>query len=351
MTTHPDVLIAGAGLAGTLLALELQRLGARVVLADDGRPGASRLSAGLLNPVLGQRFTLDGQMTGLFTTAQRHYRRLESRLEQALFQTLPLIRLFADERERRRWERRREDPRYAPWIVTPSLVDPDEGVTFRGGRLRVTPLLDAARRHLGQRGALLRGRVDDTTLRRLPGGGLGWGRLRPGRVVFCQGSRMGGVAAWRHLPLAPARGDLLTLHSSSPPPPAPLVRGHWLLPEGEDTLLCGATYDPFPLPRPDPRGARRLLGWAATLQPDVRLMRHKAGVRATTPDRLPWLGAHPRHADLFLCNGFGSRGSLLIPEAAERLAAHLLEGAPLPPLWCPDRRQRPRHPLPRPAGG
>ncbi|HIV04190.1 MAG TPA: FAD-binding oxidoreductase, partial [Candidatus Spyradosoma merdigallinarum] len=46
-----DFVVVGQGLAGTLLALELEKRGRRVLVVDDGwKTAASRAAAGVLNP-------------------------------------------------------------------------------------------------------------------------------------------------------------------------------------------------------------------------------------------------------------------------------------------------------------
>ena len=52
------VTIAGQGLAGTLLAWALERAGREFLIYDPGHEeSASRVGAGLVNPVTGERWT------------------------------------------------------------------------------------------------------------------------------------------------------------------------------------------------------------------------------------------------------------------------------------------------------
>lgn len=55
-----------------------------------------------------------------------------------------------------------------------------------------------------------------------------------------------------------------------------------------------------------------------------------AGLRLTTPDRLPLLGALPQHQGLYLAAGFGSKGLMYSSYCTHLLAAHLLSGQELP---------------------
>ena len=56
----------------------------------------------------------------------------------------------------------------------------------------------------------------------------------------------------------------------------------------------------------------------------------QAGVRASTPDRVPFVAPVPNRPNAYCFNGFGSKGSLTIPTYAELLCDHCLQQKPLP---------------------
>ena len=60
------------------------------------------------------------------------------------------------------------------------------------------------------------------------------------------------------------------------------------------------------------------------------MVEQQAGVRPTTSDRQPFVGLHPGKPQLTIFNGFGSKGSLLIPWHVERFVECLLDATPLP---------------------
>ena len=79
-----DALVVGQGMAGSLLTLALQRRGWRVqVLAGSG-PSASRVSAGICNPVTGRQLVLTWQAGPLFSFLHRYYPALEQQLGLSL---------------------------------------------------------------------------------------------------------------------------------------------------------------------------------------------------------------------------------------------------------------------------
>ncbi|MEM5515378.1 FAD-dependent 5-carboxymethylaminomethyl-2-thiouridine(34) oxidoreductase MnmC [Henriciella sp. AS95] len=163
--------------------------------------------------------------------------------------------------------------------------------------------------------------------------------------------------AW--LKIAGRQGQVEFTTGSASTPPSAIASGHYALTHGTDRLW-GATFEAWEGGVVTETEQARAQNMAAleTLDPywrqDARKqsIKSRAGIRATTPDRLPLIGAVPdfeaarevfdgvRHGQvieadaplvpgLYLAGGFGSRGFTWGPWAGEILAAQLLsEPAP-----------------------
>ena len=58
MTVQKDVIIIGQGVVGSLLAMQLLKMGMRVMVMDDSAHiGATQVAAGLINPLYGKRLS------------------------------------------------------------------------------------------------------------------------------------------------------------------------------------------------------------------------------------------------------------------------------------------------------
>ena len=53
------------------------------------------------------------------------------------------------------------------------------------------------------------------------------------------------------------------------------------------------------------------------------MVSHVAGIRPTVADRRPLVGEHPKEKNMYVLNGFGSRGVLIAPFASEQLYHHI----------------------------
>ncbi|MBT8321719.1 MAG: FAD-binding oxidoreductase, partial [Eudoraea sp.] len=107
----------------------------------------------------------------------------------------------------------------------------------------------------------------------------------------------------------------------------------FIIPLGNDLYRVGATYkwkDKTNIPTEESR--RELLEKLDTfLKADYKVVSHVAGIRPTVTDRRPLVGRHLIHSNLYVLNGFGSRGVLIAPYAANQLLAYIEKENPLNP--------------------
>ncbi len=338
--TDIDVLIIGQGLAGSLLAWRLINAGASVMVLDNANPAAaSRVAAGLINPVSGRRLVLSNNAEAALAEAHALYSELEQRLATPLLHPLPMWRLFRDQAQREQWQRRSADPLYAPFLGAEHDAAPGLRTPFgcaeqqRCARLDTRALLRALRNEFEHHGHLRTLQFDHAKLQ-LKGDHLIYEDIRASRTIFCEGWRMLENPWFGHLPLQPAQGSILTVELDGALPPAAINRGQWLIPLGERRWRLGASYRWDDIDeRPSQAEREALLATLGEMlepSPGYRLLAEEAGVRPGTRDKAPLLGVHPEHPALAIFNGFGSHGSLLIPWYSARMAEHLLRGAALP---------------------
>jgi len=333
MTRSCDVLVIGAGLAGSILAYRLLLAGQRVlVVSDPARPSASRAAAGLINPVTGQRLVLQENIETLLDAAHGFYRQIEAHFHITILHHREMLRLFRSGKEREAWERRRVDPGYAPYLDD-TLTQADGFMQHRTGYLNTNLLLDRLHGWFREQGVLIEEplRYEDI---RIASESVQWQNSETHKLIFCEGWRGQNNPWFDWLPFQPAKGEILTLTADSQLPPHIINRGKWLLPVDNRSCKLGATYDWNELNEtPTESGKASLLKALLELYADAtqtRVSGHVAGVRPGTKDKHPFLGIHPEHQQIGIFNGFGSKGSLLIPWHAGQFVSHLLHGTPLP---------------------
>ena len=329
-----DVLIVGAGLAGSLLAWRLQQAGCKaIVVSDPSIASASRAAAGLINPVTGQRLVLQENIEALLASAHALYHRLEEAFEITLLHKCGMLRVLRNDKERSAWQKRRQDPAYQPYIATElsSYQEHDAFMQYHTGFLDTNLLLNHLHAYFRESEQLIESAVDYNDII-IDAAGVRLHDLQAERIIFCEGWRGQHNPWFSHLPFQPAKGEILTMRGHAPE--HIVNRGKWLLPIGNNCFKLGATYDWKRLDElVTDQAEEELLNALPSLVADIEEMEvtdHVAGVRPGTVDKQPFLGMHPEQPNIGIFNGFGSKGSLLIPWHTERFATHLLEQEALP---------------------
>lgn len=312
-----DILIAGQGLAGTLLAWEFERAGISFRIADAGHEqAASRVAAGIINPITGRRLVKSWRIEELLPLARESYHALESALGLPLWREMRVRRLFGDDRERRVLAEKQARGELAPFA---GPVDADGFWIEQAAQVDTAALLRAARTRWKAAGRLREERVDLATALSLHD-----------LVIDCTGlaGAQEGQVPWEF-----SRGEILTIKVEGLAPDVILNRGHWVLPIGPGLAKVGATHEPGVTSLQLTAAARAALEASAhaILQRPFEVIGHEVGVRVNLPDRRPVAGRHPAYPRLGLFNGLGAKGGLWAPMLARQWVHHFTEGVPFDP--------------------
>jgi glycine/D-amino acid oxidase-like deaminating enzyme len=319
------VLIVGQGLAGTALGLELETRGIDFLVASDpAAASASRVAAGLVNPVTGQRWTKSAHVDALLPVARAAYARWEETLGVRLWHPLALTRWWRDGEERDKVAAKIERGELAPYATAADLSA--RGVEIAAAAWVDLPaLLDAAARRWRTAERLREARVELSELEE-SAGGVTWRGEKFSAAVLCVGAgalvreSLARVAA-----VTLAKGELLTVRGARLAPHTALSRGTWLLVGPGGVARVGATYergrDDLVLTE---TARRRLLADAREFTGDeLEVTAHTAGVRLATADRLPLAGWYPERLRLGVLGALGSKGALWAPALAAAWCAVL----------------------------
>lgn len=346
-----SILVIGGGIAGCSLARALAERGRAVtLLSRDVADGASGNEAAVLFPQLSKRWLAS---TAWFFAAEdfarRRYRALEAQSDDTLMASPGILRLprHADEETalRRIHDTLGLDASIVRWVEAGEAseragVPLATGAAFlpQGSWVRPSALCRALLQHP---------RIEthiNTTIARLEQAGAAW-RVHDAQGVcwtthtLCLANAQDAAALLpTALPLSVTAGQVSRLHAAQTRQTLHHILCHkgYVIPQPGGTLI-GATYD-----RADLSGrvtdenhaknlhevAQFLPGWI-----DGSPVAGRTSLRATTPDRLPYVG--PLAPGLWLSLGHGSRGMISAPLAAEIIASAICgEASPVSPGLC-----------------
>jgi glycine oxidase len=347
-----DVAIAGAGLIGGAIALELAQAGLHVGLFDSAEPGreASWAGAGILSPAPETAATIP--MVPLCRASLAIYSEFIAAVEEnsgqhcgfrakgtleAFFSTdaardlstlIALHHGLGLKAEPLRPEEAGEmEPALNPEVDAAALR-PDEASV--DNRLLTPAVLEAARKGgveiFSGHGARGIWREDDRCL----GLALGNERIAAKWTVVAAGCFSAGIAGMEiYAPVLPAKGQMISLRS----PEVEIQRVLWsdniyLVPRDDGRILAGATVEHAGFDkRVTAAAVQKLLSAAIDLVPglaDAQIEETWAGLRPDTPDHLPIIGTTDLDG-LMVATGHFRSGILLAPITAHLIREWIME--------------------------
>ena len=328
-----DILIVGAGLAGSILAWRLLQAGIQVqLLHNPERTAASRVAAGLVNPITGQRLVLQKNIEALLPAAKELYQQLEEKFHRQFFFTKDMLRSLQHDKARKAWEKRQHDPAYQEFI-SEVKGNADTILQHQTGYLDTNALLDTLHTYFQEQACITATDINDDDIY-YDTDHIQWQHITAKTLIYCRGWREINGKYFSFLPFQPAKGEILHLLSQKELPKHIINQGKWLLPIDQQHCKIGATYQPHVLNEQPTQAAKQQLLAALKRMPvaqeDIEICHHQAGIRPNTLDKQPFLGRHPEYPNIAIFNGFGSKGSLLIPWYSQRMCEHLIHHAALP---------------------
>ncbi|MDQ6951975.1 MAG: FAD-dependent oxidoreductase [Mariprofundaceae bacterium] len=328
-----DMLIVGGGLAGSLLAWQCIQQGKKIHLIFDPKtPSASKVAAGIINPVTGQRLVLQNNARTLLNTCKSYYQSLGAHFNTTFFFEKPMLRYLRNAKEAVAWEKRRANPDYDDYLE--ETDDPKVILQHHTGYLDTQALLCKLHHEFKHQGVLEHATMQCDEID-MYASHIRWRHITAQRIIFCEGWRGQNNPWFRYLPFQPAKGEILDLKTSSISPEYIINCGRWLLATHDGRLRLGATYD---VQQPlnewiSPQAKDTLLADLKDMPislEDIEVVQQQAGIRPNTLDKQPFLGFHPKHHALGIFNGFGSKGSMLIPYYAGVFIEHIQQQKLLP---------------------
>jgi glycine/D-amino acid oxidase-like deaminating enzyme len=331
-----DYLIIGQGIAGTLISYTLMEAGASVLVMDEYKPNsASRVAAGVINPVSGRRFTISWQYDEIYPVAVNTYRHMEELLGVPVFKERDIWNVLPSEQLKDAFMERtsglaymhvpEKDP-YEQW-----LNQPFGAAVIKGGTTLLYNLLPAWREYLQKHQALREERIDFDLLEM--GDTVVYKDIEASRIIFCEGAQIVSNPWFKQIPFLLNKGEVLKVRIPGFQTDDIIKRSITLVPQSPEVYWVGSTFAweyPDEAPTEDKRAFLEA-GLQQLLKVPYEILSQEAGVRPSGTDRRPMMGMHPEHPVMGIFNGLGTKGTSLAPAMAAQFAGYLLRDEPLWP--------------------
>lgn len=328
-----DVIVVGQGIAGTLLAHDLIEARQSVAIIDVNlKSSATRVAAGLINPVGMKRCIPSHNAHQYFPKAIQRYREIEHKLNTNFLEVKSILRLFANQEVKHDWQIKFSNTNMDRYIsrlfdcnAYPFLNDNDGSAEiYPSAHIDLTTFLDNSRKYFKFKCLLLEERFDFSKF--YPNLGI-YKSIQSDRIIFCEGFRVKDNPYFKTLPLSPTKGEVMTIRIPSLERFDKIIsKGVYILPLGNHLYVVGATYNHTDLTDELTTEGQSFLRDKVNdiLSVEYEVISSVAGVRPTVSDRKPLIGLHPNYNKIGVFNGLGTRGALQGPSLSAEFSAVLV---------------------------
>lgn len=333
-----DYIVVGLGLAGLAFIEELIKADKSFIVFEDDSQTSSLVAGGVYNPVILKRFTPVWNAQEQLKIALPFYKSIEEKLNITIDEKFIIKKSFKSIEDQNTWFEACDKPKLIdyldPKLDTQSyhgvIADFNFGNVNGTGRIDTKKLVESYRSYLEEEGAIRFENFDHQELN-LDEEIIKYKDVEVSRIVFCEGFGIKKNPYFKYLPLNEAKGELLTIHAPELNIDFLLKSTLFVMPIGNNNYKVGATFNWIDkTSNPSEEGREELVEkLKKVITVPYTIVSQSAGIRPTVAGRRPLVGTHPKHKQLVVLNGLGTRGVMIAPTVAKNLFNHLEKGASL----------------------
>lgn len=326
-----DYIIVGQGIAGSLLACHLLNAGKKILVIDEFNPNSSsNIAAGVINPVTGRKMVKSWMIDEVLPYAKTTYKSLEKLLGLSFFFDKEIYKLFSSTDDVLLWNKRKEDTEYQNYlsdIISLNENDSTIAAPFSAGMIKNACWLDvpvftkACRNYFKEKQVLVETKFEISSIADY--NAIVYDTYKAKGIIFCEGYKAYNNPLFSWIPFALAKGEQLLIESQHLQLNNIINKNIFIVPKGNDKYSVGSTFiwNDTEESITETGRAELISKLNKIIRAPYTIIEEKAGIRPAMMDRRPVLGAHPNYKNVYIFNGFGTKGVSLAPY----LAAHFVE--------------------------
>ena len=323
-----DYLIIGQGLAGTILSQLLLEKGLKVhVIENFKENSATRIAAGVFNPVTYRKLKMAEFADFLIPEVYSYYQKFEKVIQKDIFTDHSFLKLLTDIEELNNWQIQSENKMNKQFMSQDiynsnfenTIKSPfGAGQVLQSGVVKLSTMIDSWKEHLINTHSFTAEQFDYNSMK-IESDSITYKTITAKNVVFCEGVGILNNPFFNWLPMQQFKGEVLEISAPELKLNRILNRGVFVLPLPNGNFKIGATHDWKNVDEKITDGGKLELTDKLDniLNVPYTVVGHHAGLRPATRDRHPYIGVHPKHKNLFIINGLGSKGVIMAPWLAK----------------------------------
>lgn len=336
-----DFIIVGRGLAASVLAHTLYKENLSFkIMGDENLSNCSKVAAGIWNPIVFKRLTKSWLANDIIPYLNQFYRDCEQTVNKKLITQRDLIKPFVEEQEKKLWLKKAslelsdflDDIIYdndSPTLANCNIAN-QYGIVKQSGNLNVADFLKTTDSFFAEQ---LVDEIFDHKELEIQPDHVSYKNIKAKNIIFCEGYLVKNNPFFNWVPLKPAKGEVLTITAADLKLKNKIFNKNGFIMDLENsTFKIGATYEWQDLTEETTQAG--LIELEAKLSQLINcsytIINHQAGVRPSSSDRRPIVGEHPKHKNLYIFNGLGTKGVMLAPYFAKKFVNFYLQKEVLP---------------------
>ncbi|REE27308.1 glycine/D-amino acid oxidase-like deaminating enzyme [Winogradskyella pacifica] len=323
-----DYIIVGCGLASIAFCEQLRAHNKTFVVFNDDSQKSSIVAAGLYNPVILKRFSEVWNAKEQLALALPLYSKIETELDIKIDYKLPILRRFTSIEEQNKWFTASDKPSLESYLSL-QLIKNDNpeidapygfGEVLHAGRLDTEKLITNYKNLLKKDDCLEELSFIHNNIQ-FKDDAIHYENFKTKQIVFAEGFGVKHNPYFNTIPLTGSKGEILTIKAPKLKIKYAIKSSVFVIPLGDDLYNVGSTYNNDDKSNiPTESAKEELISKLKTfITCDFQVVNHIAGVRPTVKDRRPLVGRHPKHHNLYVLNGLGTRGVMIAPYVADKL--------------------------------
>jgi len=335
-----DYIVVGLGIAGIAICEELLKNRHSFVVVDNGEKGATANSGGVFNPTVLKRFSAAWNTSLFYPKAIQFYRELCVKLDVDFFQEMPILRVFKSVEEQNDWSVASDKNDLKHFLSSQILQNENQNIKAPLGygrvegtaRIQTADLLQSYRSFLDRDDKLIAEEFDYASLLVLEDNVI-YKDIKAKKVIFCEGPRVRENPFFPKDAIIPNKGVYVIIKSEGLDLQALLKGPFYIIPMDNSQYKVGATFGAGIEDATATVNAKiEILSKLETMiNCSYQVIGETTGIRPTTRDRKPLLGAFSHNPKMAFLNGLGSRGFTMAPLLAQILYGHMEKDIPIPP--------------------
>ena len=330
-------LLIGQGLVGTWLGYFLQERNISYAIVNDSKSSsATGVASGVMNPVTGLRMVQTWMINELLPYAVAAYEVFQEKTNTKIISKAPVVLIHPTQQMKDSFDYRLEHDNIYLKNNNPLAWHSFFNTHFGTGEIEdcywidLITFLAAGKKHIADN--YIESNFDYGNLKFIDNG-VEWDHIIAEKIIFCDGVNTMLNPHFKLLPFAPNKGEALIVEIKDLPTQHIYKSNMAIVPWKENLFWVGSSFE-WDYSNSEPTAAfkqKMIDGLNALLKVPYTIIDHIVGIRPANTERRPFVGLHPIHPQMGICNGMGTKGCSLAPYFTNQLIEHIENNAPIHP--------------------